>query len=238
MRKYDLKGFAVKNVKNSRGHEGEPCPYGSIYYNNKKVGDFATDTWGGPMNINFTNDIAKKAFYEAVEAMPPCEFHGTMLDFNDEMFIDELCTEFDLKKECKKKTLFVLSDTDEDSVMEIKHPYGPDIKAYLEKKYSKALVEIINERFVDEVAKPITQKMIDKASKGTKPLTPAHVCVANVDASWNALRAAVTVQLVSDGFKEVSAEYINTAPEKGVSFDDELKHALKYVSVGLERKVA
>lgn len=62
---YDVQ---LKGITQFKGHEGEPCFQGNIYYKNKKIGYFSDDFRGGFMDIDFDNsenrnlikDIAKK----------------------------------------------------------------------------------------------------------------------------------------------------------------------------------
>ena len=48
----NFNGVEIKGLKYIRDHENLLCPIGSIYYNNKKVGDFRSDEWGGELKNN------------------------------------------------------------------------------------------------------------------------------------------------------------------------------------------
>lgn len=37
---------SLKNIKEFKGHEGEPCFQANIYLNNKKIGWYSDDSWG------------------------------------------------------------------------------------------------------------------------------------------------------------------------------------------------
>lgn len=52
-----IKGIELKNIKKFRGHEGEELMQGNIYYNNKKVGFYSQDSWGGPDIVNLDYDL-------------------------------------------------------------------------------------------------------------------------------------------------------------------------------------
>ena len=43
-----INGITVKGLKKFRGHEGEPLYQGNVYLNNKKIGWWSQDSWGGP----------------------------------------------------------------------------------------------------------------------------------------------------------------------------------------------
>lgn len=58
-----IQGYEFKNIKFSRGHEGEPCPYGNFYKGKVKVCEFAEDTWGGGTRVQF---VSKEAMAEFV----------------------------------------------------------------------------------------------------------------------------------------------------------------------------
>lgn len=42
-----INGFELKNIVNFRGHEGEDLIQGNVYYNDKKIGYYSQDAWGG-----------------------------------------------------------------------------------------------------------------------------------------------------------------------------------------------
>lgn len=54
-----IKGLSVKKVVNYRGHEGEPLTQCDVYYNGKKVGDFAMADYGGEDRVNVTDEVKK-----------------------------------------------------------------------------------------------------------------------------------------------------------------------------------
>lgn len=69
-----LKNITLKGVTKFRGHEGEPLHQGNIYLNNKKVGNFSEDSWGGGIIYDFDSKEMKsevekiaKSFYEENE---------------------------------------------------------------------------------------------------------------------------------------------------------------------------
>ena len=54
-----IKGIELKNIRDFRGHEGEPLTQGDVYYKGKKVGFYSQDSWGGPDIFNLDYDLDK-----------------------------------------------------------------------------------------------------------------------------------------------------------------------------------
>lgn len=52
-----IKGIELKNIREFRGHEGEPLVQGDVYYKNKKVGFYSQDSWGGPDILNLDYNL-------------------------------------------------------------------------------------------------------------------------------------------------------------------------------------
>lgn len=87
-----IMGIEIKNVKNSRGHEGEPCPYGTIYLDGKKLGIYATDTWGGSGRFESFGAAEEKQVEDRIAAYfekYPC-FEGGMYLNSVDVFMDIL----------------------------------------------------------------------------------------------------------------------------------------------------
>lgn len=53
-----INGLTLKNIVEFKGHEGEPLFQGNIYYNNKKVGFFSQDSWGGEEHVQVDKAVA------------------------------------------------------------------------------------------------------------------------------------------------------------------------------------
>lgn len=54
-----IKGIELRNIRDFRGHEGEPLTQGDVYYKGKKVGFYSQDSWGGPDILNLDYDLDK-----------------------------------------------------------------------------------------------------------------------------------------------------------------------------------
>lgn len=52
-----IKGLSVKKVVTYKGHEGEPLTQCDVYYNGKKVGDFAMGDFGTESRINVPKEV-------------------------------------------------------------------------------------------------------------------------------------------------------------------------------------
>ena len=143
-------GYWVKNVKKIRGHEGEPCPYGSLYKDNKKVGSFAVDTWGGPMTVDFIKRSDAQVLQDYLATLPLEELgHGLgSVPLNDEWFISKILeahATLQYWKNVTKKRCAYKVGTDF-GTMNV--PYKGNegrIKDFLEKKYGKDSFVIVDE---------------------------------------------------------------------------------------------
>ena len=49
----EIFGVTIKNRKEFRGHEGEPCTQGNIYQNGKKIGYYSDSFMMGPWSMIF-----------------------------------------------------------------------------------------------------------------------------------------------------------------------------------------
>lgn len=108
-----INGFELKGVKEFKGHEGEDCYQGNIYYKNKKVGYFSSSYTMGPMDINFDDREVERIFNETLKAYIenfPEQFDGSGLlypelnrMFDGESFIIELLNIKDWEKLVKKE---------------------------------------------------------------------------------------------------------------------------------------
>lgn len=59
-----IKGIELRNIRDFRGHEGEPLTQGDVYYKDKKVGFYSQDAWGGPDIFNLDYDLDKDLIKE------------------------------------------------------------------------------------------------------------------------------------------------------------------------------
>lgn len=57
-----INGVSIKNLKEFKGHEGEPLLQGTVYYQNKQVGFWSQDAHGGPDNFNFNERVLMTPF--------------------------------------------------------------------------------------------------------------------------------------------------------------------------------
>ena len=102
-----IKGIELKNVKTFRGVEYPVNYQGNIYYNNKKLGFWSQDSWGGPDSYDFNTDeldqVAK-------------DYYGPDSIYGLDCLIDEVLTLKNYEKSYKKAvkegfiTLAVVTD--------------------------------------------------------------------------------------------------------------------------------
>lgn len=80
--------------------------------------------------------------YSLIDCKVVSEIDGKKYPVTPDGFVAELINKYELRKQCKRKTLFVVKDK---GTFSIKKPYSLEIKQYLEKRYGDELVKIINE---------------------------------------------------------------------------------------------
>ena len=143
----DFGGYWVKGIKNFKGHEMEPLFQCSVFKDNKKIGFFSEDSWGGPANFDCPKkedrdalcDFAKK--YEGEKAWGE-SYHTFLANIVEEIDKQKQC-----KRHCRTKTLFTTADCVEGEFRTLKAKYEGNeakVKAYLDKKYPEGY-KIINE---------------------------------------------------------------------------------------------
>lgn len=96
-------GYSVKNLKNYKGHDQEPLFQCSVYKDNKRIGFFSEDAWGGPANL----DCPKAEDREALCAFAK-EYKGEEAwEESYHTFLTDIVKEVDLikfyKRHCKTK---------------------------------------------------------------------------------------------------------------------------------------
>jgi len=73
-----INGISIKNQTHFLGHEGEDLYQGSLYLNNKKIGFWSQDSWGGPDRLILDSKYSERLLNEAVIALNPDKaIHGT-----------------------------------------------------------------------------------------------------------------------------------------------------------------
>ncbi len=63
-----INGISVKGLKSFLGHENEVLYQGSLYLNNKKIGFWSQDSWGGPDRIDLDVKYDKRLLQNAVKS--------------------------------------------------------------------------------------------------------------------------------------------------------------------------
>ncbi len=155
-------GYTVKGVKSFMGHEGQGYNC-TLCKDGKKIASVIAQGDGGEPYFYFENKQVEEALYAFVKTLPKVKTEfplgdGTKqkIEYSEDIgtFVASLVDDYDyakrMKRLCKIQTVYRLDDTPEDSVMTLKHPYDAKVKAHLEKKYGKKLVEIVNETLLVE----------------------------------------------------------------------------------------
>lgn len=76
--------LSIKNVKSFRGHEGEECLQGSLYFDGKRVGYWSDNSWGGCMDFDLDRETEKmlNAYAKEVLALNPKGFVSKEYDLS------------------------------------------------------------------------------------------------------------------------------------------------------------
>lgn len=140
---YDESRLTVKNVKGTYGMEGRGflC---SVYFDGKKVSNASDYGDGGPVmldgiskaHLELLNQFTA-AYLKAVEGYSDNEitnhcigaWRGAMVA----MAVDRFETNKELKRWCKKETLFRTDDMPEGEYRSIRHPYDAVVAAHIRK---------------------------------------------------------------------------------------------------------
>ena len=140
----------IKSLKNSRGHEGESCPYGNLYIGTKKQGSFNEDTWGGGMMHNISDELEKNL-------QQICEKSGTYyseffkeeetLDMSDLIYLLIDLKEYSTK--CKKKCVIKCKDKRGSYTIEFQVPFIKEEEKEFVNEIKKDVIEyeILNKRY-------------------------------------------------------------------------------------------
>lgn len=105
---------SIKSLKYFPDHEGFLIPQGNIYLNNKKVGSFISDSWGGETMFHFSNAEIRKEVEKQMESdlkkigfrTPHSNNKMALLDVKEEYIYHIGKTDELVKclKNCQKKT--------------------------------------------------------------------------------------------------------------------------------------
>ena len=130
-------GYWIKNLKNFKGHEGEHLLQCSVYKDNKRIGFYSDDSWGGPPQLQEFNVKEEKeliAFAKTIDKNPWAESYGSMIHEIAEIINHNKW----LKRQCHKHCVFTTPDIKEGSYKILKIKYSGNeqrIKGFLDKEF-------------------------------------------------------------------------------------------------------
>jgi hypothetical protein len=131
----DFGGYWIKNLKNFKGHEGEPLFQCSVYKDGKRIGFFSEDSWGGPAQLQDFKQKDEDAlcdYAKSVDSKPWGEsYHKFIAQIADA--VDEIKW---FKRQCRKKTLFYIGK----KLMEIRHPFCAPVEKALKDRHGEVLI--------------------------------------------------------------------------------------------------
>lgn len=138
--------YTLKNVKLQNDMSDETqCFSAAIYCDGRKIGAVQNHGTGGSHEYWFPRHEDGEALNKFAQSLP----HEFDFDITDQ-YIDKLLLEWDttrqLKRWCKKETLFRLKGDQEGAWRRILHTYDPAVKQFIASKYGDQVEEIANER--------------------------------------------------------------------------------------------
>lgn len=94
-----INGVKIKNVKNFRGHKGEPLVQGDVWVDGKKMGFWTQDGWRGPDMFHFDESCLKKAVADYKSG-----YEGEYADLIDkDIFMEAVAQLTSMEKDFRKK---------------------------------------------------------------------------------------------------------------------------------------
>ena len=158
--------YEVKNVKTFRGREGQGFNC-SLYRDKKRVAFVIDNGCGDEYKFEWLDSKAPKVEVESnrynvtepvkckctpEEAMllkhikgKTIEHYGMTMEHNTDTYVEGLVEDFELKKKCKKKTIFILTNGE---MYESNTPFSEVVRVRIKRQYGDELKEFINERYV------------------------------------------------------------------------------------------
>ncbi|MNJ07169.1 hypothetical protein D3C81_441970 [compost metagenome] len=95
--------YSVDKVKFQRGQEGQGFVC-KLLRNGKVVAEVIDYAMGGPFDFDWKVEGEAQILAKHVATLPQVDVFGTMMDMNDEMFVDEFINDFQLLKQFKTLT--------------------------------------------------------------------------------------------------------------------------------------
>ena len=147
--------YTIKGIKTFMGMEGRGFN-ATLYRNGRKAAFFIDDASGGPLQIDWVNKKEEeifKAFIEEEREKIPADqmYHGTPYRglFNDEIWLGDKVNELENKKRirrlAKKNTVVQIGDEIGTDKMSYFKGTGPEIRAWIEKKYGDQKLKFLND---------------------------------------------------------------------------------------------
>ena len=145
------KDFQIKGLKRFLGNDGYVFQV-SVYIGGKKAFIASNDGNGAENMYEIINRILYDKAVAYVSKQPPIKFPEITLDYSMDIFVEDLINEHlekqQIKKWCKKKTVFRLPDDAIGSFRTFNKLYTKEMKKYVLQRYPNA--EIMNESLQGE----------------------------------------------------------------------------------------
>lgn len=142
-------------VINSKLSEETLCFTASLYIDEKYAAEVRNNGTGGCNTYYFSQNYLphkKEEFLSYCRSLPKIEIDNMKISMDEDMLIGQLINEYQkerfLKKQCVKRTLFVIKgdNVEKEGFRTIGKKYSPEIKQYIIRQYGNKLDYILNER--------------------------------------------------------------------------------------------
>jgi hypothetical protein len=141
----DFGGYWLKAMNDFQGHEGEPLFQGNVYKDNKKIGFFSQDSWGGMDRLDCDTKEQQKELEDFADKLMKRKFESYS------SFFAEIATEIDRRKfyqrKCRTKICIRVAKHTKDQFFEWGQKWSEASqekwRAHFDKKYGEYI--IINE---------------------------------------------------------------------------------------------
>lgn len=151
--------FTIKGYKEFRGTDGYAFTCG-LYFKGKRIAVVSDGGYGGEHDYAVLDKEKFAEFEKFVKDLGHVEPITEMdinfrkeygpMEYNNDIFIDELTSDFLVMKQekgwCRTKTVFSLPDDKEGEFRTYGEKYSPKMKAYVLKQHPTAI--ILNEKFL------------------------------------------------------------------------------------------
>jgi hypothetical protein len=146
--------ITLKNVQvNQKLSDETLCFSATLYIDGTRAGVVSNRGCGAPHEFQFQDRKLEKSFYEWCQQQPPHPADASFpyslpmdADLYISLLLGDMETNKQIKKWCKKQTLFRLKNDPKGEWRTLKLPFNQQVKERIIAKYGDQIAEIANER--------------------------------------------------------------------------------------------